>query len=231
MVEFIFKMFSEGKASIPKGGMEEIPKQLLRKLKNTEFHFNADIQEVRDGQIYIEGFDAIESDAIIVSASKDQIIPYYRKQSLNWKGCSCFYFEVEEFRLKKPLIALLSKSNVFVNNWHEINWLEDLGKKVISVTVLDHKELPEDVLLREVRKELKNYCGINVRRLLKQYRIDQSLPDLTRTDYDIDPEETQLMEKVFVAGDSCLNGSMNAAMLSGQRAAEAVIDNFKLNDA
>ncbi|MBD98722.1 MAG: oxidoreductase [Verrucomicrobia bacterium] len=230
MFEFIFKMFSEGNACIPKDGMEEIPQQLFRKLTRTQFHFNVEIQEVRDGRLYIEGFDAIESDAVVISTAADQLIPFYRKKALKWKGCLCLYFEVEKFMLEKPIIGLISKSNVFVNNWHEINWLKDIDKKVISVTVIDHMELPEDVLIRKVDYELKNYCGIHVKRLIKCYRIDQALPDLARTDYDIDPSETQVMEKVFVSGDVCLNGSMNAAMLSGQRAAEAVVDGFKYRD-
>lgn len=229
MFEFVFKMFAEGKACIPKAGMEEIPKQLKSKLNSTKFHFNVDIKEVRDGKLYMEGFDPIESDATIVSCAADDLIPYFRKKSTEWKGCACFYFEVEEFSLNRPVIGLLSKPNVFVNNWHELNWLEDPDKKVISVTVVDHLDLPEDVLLRGIHKEMKEYCGVNIKRLLKSYHIGQALPKLERTDYDIDPEETQLTDKIFIAGDVCLNGSMNAAMLSGQRAAEGVIEHLRFS--
>ena len=42
--------------------------------------------------------------------------------------------------------------------------------------------------------------------------------------YDISPTETQLKPAHFLAGDYLLNGSLNAAMISGERAAEGVIN-------
>ena len=40
MFEFVYKMFGEGHAAIPKAGMEAIPKQLLNNLKTTTFQYN-----------------------------------------------------------------------------------------------------------------------------------------------------------------------------------------------
>ena len=37
MFEFVYKMFGEGDATLPKAGIEAIPKQLLTNLKTTSF--------------------------------------------------------------------------------------------------------------------------------------------------------------------------------------------------
>ena len=44
------------------------------------------------------------------------------------------------------------------------------------------------------------------------------------------PSETQLLPGIYLAGDEQLNGSLNAAMIAGEKAALAIIEsitNFK----
>ena len=41
--------------------------------------------------------------------------------------------------------------------------------------------------------------------------------------YDIDARNTRLKPTIFVAGDYLLNASLNAAMLSGERAAQGLV--------
>ena len=58
---------------------------------------------------------------------------------------------------------------------------------------------------------------------LKSYHIKQALPDLDYLQYEISPTETQLKPNIYLAGDHLLNGSLNGAMLSGERAAQGLI--------
>ena len=51
-----------------------------------------------------------------------------------------------------------------------------------------------------------------------------ALPKLTNLQYEMLPSETRLTTQVFLAGDAQLNGSLNAAMISGERAALGVIE-------
>ena len=46
MFEFIFKMFGEGLALIPKNGIEEIAKQLKSQLIKTTFKFNNEVIKI-----------------------------------------------------------------------------------------------------------------------------------------------------------------------------------------
>ena len=62
MFEFIFKMFGEGMALIPKGGIEEIAKQLTKKLQNTNFLFNTSVSEVKDKEIILSHGEIIKTD-------------------------------------------------------------------------------------------------------------------------------------------------------------------------
>ena len=54
-----------------------------------------------------------------------------------------------------------------------------------------------------------------------------ALPRLDNLQYDILPSETRLTTTIFLAGDTQLNGSLNAAMISGERAAMGVIETLR----
>ena len=51
-----------------------------------------------------------------------------------------------------------------------------------------------------------------------------ALPNLADLRYEMAPSETRLTSRLFLAGDTQLNGSLNAAMIAGERAALGVIE-------
>jgi len=101
------------------------------------------------------------------------------------------------------------------------------GKELLSVTVIDTKGKPESEIIERVQRELKQHCGIEAVEYLAHYHIPLALPDLTNLRYDMLPSETQLTSDIFLAGDTQLNGSLNAAMVAGERAALAVIEKLR----
>ena len=59
------------------------------------------------------------------------------------------------------------------------------------------------------------------------YHIKKALPDLKNIKYEVSASETQLSSSIFLAGDVQLNGSLNAAMIAGEKAALQVIASHK----
>jgi hypothetical protein len=78
-------------------------------------------------------------------------------------------------------------------------------------------------LIEKITKELKELCGITDTTFIKRYQIKKALPKLDDLQYEISSTETKLTSSIFLAGDQLLNGSLNAAMISGERAAMGVI--------
>ena len=62
---------------------------------------------------------------------------------------------------------------------------------------------------------------------LEIYSIKRALPDLKNIKYEVSASETQLSSSIFLAGDVQLNGSLNAAMIAGEKAAFQVIASLK----
>ncbi len=227
MFEFVYKMFGEGDAAIPKAGMEAIPAQLKQNLKQTTYKFNTRVKEVKNGKIILENGEIILSNSTIVATDPSGLISNLSSQSVSWKSCVTLYFEADTKRIKKPLIGLVSEKEALINNifYHTSVKTESKGdKELLSVTVINHKGKSGEELIKQVENELESYCGISQVRHLAKYDIPLALPNLTNIHYEMMPSETQLTSSIFLSGDTQLNGSLNAAMLAGERAAMAVVE-------
>jgi protoporphyrinogen oxidase len=227
MLAFIYKMFGEGYAAIPKSGIEAIPKQLLQKLNATTFKFNTKVTSLKDGVLTLEGGSLIESDFTIVATDATDLIPNLKKQAIEWKSCHTLYFETSKRKIKKPIIGLVPDHEALINNifYHtSLDTASQPKKELLSVTVIDHQNLTEEVLVGLVIKELKQYCAIDSVKFIKHYFISKALPILNDLKYEILPADTRVTNRLFLAGDTQLNGSLNTAILSGERAAMGVIE-------
>ncbi|MEH6656499.1 NAD(P)/FAD-dependent oxidoreductase [Leeuwenhoekiella marinoflava] len=225
MFEFVYKMFGEGLAVIPKSGMEAIPKQLMSNLKNTTFKFNTPVQEVKDGMITLSDGTHLESSGIIIATEASQLVTNLKNQQTTWKAVDCLYFEVEKVVLDKPIIGLFSEDGL-VNNIFYPSIVETESKgahQLLSVSIVKEHNLTESELIDQIEQELEKQAKIKTIRFLKRYTIPKALPKLENLKYSIDPGETRLTNSIFLAGDQLLNGSLNAAMMTGERAALGLI--------
>lgn len=230
MFEFVFKMFGEGLAVIPRKGMGEISKQLAGKLKKTKIHFNTPVKQVKEGEIILENQEVIPSHATIIATEASALVSNLKNQETHWKSCHNFYFETKKRSIEQPLIGLIADQESIINNifYHtSVSTDSNGGKELLSVTIVKHTDLSQTELQKKVEQDLKNYCGVGDARFLKHYFIKKALPKISPLHYEIDPTETQLTDTIFLAGDQLLNSSQNAAMLSGESAAFGLIQGLK----
>ena len=230
MFEFVYKMFGDGLAVIPKNGIQAIPNQLKNNLKNTTFKFNTPVKEVKDKHIILTDNKTIASHITIIATDASSLISNLKNQETHWKSCDTLYFETKKSVLKKPLIGLISDKNTLINNifYHtSVATSTKTEKELLSVTIIKDHQLEEEVFIKKVVAELRSKCGILDVTFLKRYQIKKALPKLTNLQYEISSTETKLKSTIFLAGDQLLNGSLNAAMISGERAAMGVIQNLE----
>ncbi len=230
MFEFVYKMFGEGNAALPKDGIQAIPKQLFEKLKSTTIIFNSKVKSVENGSIKLESGETLKSNFTIIATQASGLVSNLKNQATQWKSCDTLYFEVAKREIKKPLIGLIAAPNALINNIFYHTSLQTSAtalKELLSVTVIDKQNLTNKQLVTEVQKELKELCNIDSCTFIKQYNIPMALPNLQDIQYEMLPSETRLTETIFLAGDTQLNGSLNAAMIAGERAALEVINLYR----
>jgi protoporphyrinogen oxidase len=229
MFEFVYKMFGQGDAALPKGGMQAIPKQLSNNLRRTTFKFNTKVATVNDSEIILEDGQKIKSDFTIIATEPSKLVNKLNKKVTEWQSCDTLYFETESKVINKPLIGLIPEKDAVINNiFYHTSLDSDLkgNKELLSVTVVNNQNLSSEKLIQHVKTELKQYCGIDVIKLIKHYKIPMSLPKLQNLQYNLLPSQTRLTDTIFLAGDVQLNGSLNAAMIAGEKAALGVLDNL-----
>ena len=230
MFEFVYKMFGDGLAVLPKNGIQAIPNQLKSNLKSTKFLFNSPVKEVQDKSILLENGEILESHITIIATDPSSLISNLKNQETNWKSCDTLYFEATNKTISKPLIGLIADKNTLINNifYHtSIKTSNKTTKELLSVTVVKEHPLNEKELIKKVTEELSSKCAISDVTFLKRYQIKKALPKLTNLQYEISSTETKLKSTIFLAGDTLLNGSLNAAMISGERAALGVIQTLE----
>jgi protoporphyrinogen oxidase len=227
MFEFVFKMFSEGKAAVPEKGMGEIPAMLRRQLSKTQIYFNSSVKEVRGNEIEMENGNKMEADRIIIAVQPDMVMKQLQGQFGKPQTVINLYFSLQKSFISKPMIGLLTGEGLVIN----LVFMNDVsdaysenGRALLSVTVLD-SFLSEEQLIQKVKEELQAISGVNAEyfQFIRSYHIPYALPKVDDLKYQIPFTESKIMDQVYLAGDYLLNGSINAAMTSGRIAAEAVI--------
>jgi len=230
MFEFVYKMFGNGFAAIPKNGMQAISNQLFNSLSNTKIQFETRVKEVKNNTLILADDSKIETHFSIIATEASSLISNLNNQEIAWKSCDTLYFECENNILKKPIIGLIADENSLINNifYHTSIATSNKNKKdLLSVTVVKSHPLSEKNLIKTVQNELEKFCGIKHTTFIKRYEIKKALPKLSNLEYKLSHTETQLNSSVFLAGDVLLNGSLNAAMIAGEKAAIGVIKTLK----
>ena len=229
MFEFVYKIFGEGFAALLKAGIKAIPEQLKSNLKQTTVEFNTKVKSVEDGKIFLADGTELKSHFTII-ATESSKLTNLKNQEPKWKSCDTLYFETNKRAIEKPLIGFIANKDVLINNifYHTSIPSKSAGKKeLLSVTVVKEHGLSNAALKMRVQKELQQYCGVDSYTFIKHYVIAQALPKINGLQYEMIPSETRLTTGVFLAGDIQLNGSLNAAMISGESAALALVQTLK----
>lgn len=232
MFKFVFKMFSLGHAAVPKSGMQAIPEQLLGKLKTTVIKYHSPVRQVEGRKITLSSGEELETDSIIIASRPDAVLSQLKGQFKPSRKVINMYFSLDHSFIAQPKIALVTDDQFLINN---LVFMTDLSKDysknnkaLLSVSITKPVDA-DDKLIKLVAIELSALTKINAEFFehIKTYEIKDALPQPDDMGYSLDPGNTKVADGVFLAGDYLLNGSINAAMTAGRKAAEAVILNFQ----
>ncbi|AZQ44336.1 protoporphyrinogen/coproporphyrinogen oxidase [Nonlabens ponticola] len=227
MFEFVFKMFAIGNATLPAKGIQAIPEQMASALPDSSIKLSTTVERVVGSQITLAGGEQLESDYTIIASQADQLVPNLPISNLPWHQVSVLYFETTYEGLGNPMIGLIADEDALCNNFHFLQDVFPNHNSVLSVSVVKKHDLSDTELERKAREEMKRHAQIDCGKLIKCQHIKKALPKLGSINYSMEPTETQLTEHVYLAGDHLSNGSLNAAMLNGKAAAQAIIEKIE----
>ena len=234
MLEFTYKMFAAGDTAVPAKGMGQLTAQLAARIPEGHLLLNTPVKQIKKGEgIELENGDTIHANQIVVATDMDFAREHVEGIPQNtWRGVRCLYFAAPTAPEDDPILVLNGEERGPMNNLCVMSKISpEYGTKdeeLISISVLgEGLKLPEDELINAVKNHAISWYGrstIEQWRHLKTYDIHKGQPDQSDQKLDEIFRDVRFGEELFVCGDHRETASIEGAMHSGQRTAEAIIN-------
>ncbi len=233
MFEFVFRMFSLGDTALPSNGMGAIPELLASRLPEGTVRTDARVVKVQEGGVRLESGEEIRSRAVVIATEgpETERLLGEKKRSVI-RGVTCLYFAFTEPPFTEPILFLDGDGkgpviNLCVPSQVAPSYAPP-DMSLISATVLGCSEESDKNLESAVRSQLAEWFGEAVHdwRHLRTYRIRHALPMQVPPVLEPFSQTVQIHPWLFVCGDYRSVASIQWALVSGRRAADAVIEAF-----
>ncbi|HZI16772.1 MAG TPA: NAD(P)/FAD-dependent oxidoreductase [Myxococcus sp.] len=228
-LEFVFRMFASGDTVVPERGMGAIPEQLAAALPAGILRMRAPVGEVWGHRVRLADGETIGAKAVVVAvdpASAVGLLPGMLAPPMN--RVTCLYFAAPEPPVEGPWLVLNGEGRGLVNNVAVMSEVSPAyappGQSLVSVSVLG-TPLEAGALEARVREELTAWFGaaVSAWRHLRTYVLPAALPAQPPSALEPAHRPVRLSPGLYVCGDHRDNASIDGALGSGRRAAEAVL--------
>ena len=223
--EFVYRMFSEGEATVPANGMQAIPEQLAGRLPAESIQYNTRVTSIAENMILTEGRPAFRASKIVLAVEQPVALRLLGGNiEAPANAVTCLYFDAPSTPIVGAWLVLNGEGRGPVNNLcvpSEVapNYAPE-GRALISATVLGN---PGSDIETQVRQQLGNWFKSTADwRHLRTYRIPYALPAQPTGALSPVAKNPRLAANLYQCGDYLDIASINGAMLSGHRAADAI---------
>ena len=232
LMEIFFRCFSTGSAALPAEGMGAMSQQLAGRLKPGTVRLGSRVTELRPDSIRLECGDWQDAAAVVVATEEREASRLLGEEppTAN-RTTTCVYFDAPESDLRGRLLILAPPGEGPVNEVavpsSVCRTYAPEGRSLISVSATG-AEARRDDLLEAVTAQLDGWFGRDTVagwRHLATRRVDYALPDFGPGRFIAGGNSPGLESGLFVCGDHRESPSIQGALVSGRKAAEAVAAN------
>lgn len=230
MLFFVYRMFAEGRAALPAGGMQRIPEQLAAGLRPDSVRLGARVVSAATGMTTLAGGEVIEAKHVVVATEGDAasaLLPGLVRAP-DWRSVTCVHWAAPGSPLQgEPVLWLNGTGRGRINN---VVVPSDVaadyapsGSSLVSTTVLGDPAESDEALTELLREELAGHFGAQARdwRPLGVRRVRRALPALDRLG--AGEYASPAAPGLWVCGDHRASASIQGAMASGAAVARAIL--------
>ena len=233
---WLFRLFADGRACLPAGGMGQIPTQIAAGLKGPGVRLGTYVESIDGRSVTLGGGQKLTGRAVVVATEATVaagMLAGRLPSDFNDRppqSSTTLYFAADEPPVADNLLVLNGTGdggpvNTVATLTNAAPSYSADGRSLLSVSVVGKADADDATLEAAVRKHLAKLlpgADVSAWSHLRTYRIAYSLPDSRPSALERPHKSTNLGDGLFLCGDHRDTASINGAMLSGRRAAEAV---------
>ena len=224
MFDVIFRMLADGESAVPAAGMQAIPRQLAARLPEGTVRFGARVVGATATSVDVGDGDTMHASSVVIATEGPAASELLGLEPVPSKGAGCVYFAADERPTDARLVILDGTGAGPVLNAAVMSNVAPTyapqGRHLIAAALPGVTEGDLEALSRH---QLRSWWGPQVDRWshLATYRIPHGQP---RQQPPFAPKQAvALADGRFVCGDHRDTASIQGALFSGRRCAEAVI--------
>lgn len=243
LFQLVFKCLALGDNALPAGGIGSMAQQLVARLPASSLRTNSRVTSISGGTVALASGEAITTDfGIIVAVEQPEakkLLPQAFESNIEsgvdslktpTRSTVCLYFSADRAPIAEPILILNGSGKGIVNNMFFVTNVAPSyapkGKVLVSVSLIGlYQDRSDEDLTAEVVQELTGWFGSDVTgswRHLRTYRIGFAQPDQTPPTNPIG-RNSRIDEGLYVCGDHWSWATFDGALLSGRKAAEALV--------
>lgn len=234
LFRFLFRMFGSGQAVVPALGMGQIPLQLYQRLDPARVHLGRAVQSLMPGKVLLQDGAEYLAEQIVLAVDPSQATRLHAGIApRQMRGGLTLYFSTPEPPVQQPVLVLNAQTEGPVNHLMVMSLAAPSyapsGQHLLALVVLPPRaKMPLETLLPQVNAQMSNWFGPLVKhwRFLKAYDTPQALPDQRPPFLQPLSRGGALAPGMWVCGDYTETGSINGALASGRKVAEALLKSF-----
>ena len=222
MFDVVFRSLARGDSAVPALGMEAIPRQLAAGLPEGAIRCGEAVERVEDGRVILAGGAVVTADHVVVATEGPAAARLLGTDPVGSRAASCVWFSAPEAPVEDRLVILDGTGparNVAVSTNVAPTYAPP-GRSLIAAAVPGRAD---SSLEPAVRAQLRGWWGapvdgwVHLRTdAIVHGQPDQSPPFAPK-------QAVALRPGLWVCGDHRDTGSIQGAMFSGRRCAEAVL--------
>ncbi len=226
MLTFVTQNLIRGHACVPETGMAEIPAQLAETIPVESILLDTAVTAFSDTAVETSHGTSIGHDYLVIATKADELCTLSGDTSKNfgYRQVSNHYFATE--------VDFMPAATVMIPSFAPTEILTVAVMDAVSPFYAPKRTHLISVSTLEIDKDASEHAPTVATMLglkkgdltpLKTYRITRALPKVFGSGHHGEPYFMALSARVFVAGDFMENPSIDGAIASGRKAAEAVM--------
>jgi phytoene dehydrogenase-like protein len=233
VTELVFRSFFRGEVAVPAFGMQQLPTQLAARLPPSTVRLGARVTQVRDGEVAVADGGTVRAGHVVVATEAPAAVallgPRFPGSPAPGRGTTTLWYGAARSPVGGPDLVLDADGGGWVNNLAVMSDVAmpyaPAGRSLVSVSVVGVPPLADDALDRAVREQLTGWYDEQVAGwdLLRVDRIAYAQPRQDVADLPTLAREVRVGEHLWVCGDHRDTGSIQGALVSGRRTADAIL--------